>query len=178
MFPKAHAAAYVMMAFRIAYYKVFYPLAYYAAFFSIRASAFSYELMCMGRERLEYYLADYKKRSDTLTKKEQDALRDMRIVQEMYARGFEFTEIDLYKAQAHRFQVIDGKLMPALDSIEGLGDKAADAVVLAARDGQFLSKDDFRQRTKVSKSVIDFMDDLKIFGDIPESNQISLFDFQ
>ena len=178
MFPKAHAAAYVMMAFRIAYYKVFYPLAYYAAFFSIRASAFSYELMCMGRERLEYYLADYKKRSDTLTKKEQDALRDMRIVQEMYARGFEFTEIDLYKAQAHRFQVVDGKLMPALDSIEGLGDKAADAVVLAARDGQFLSKDDFRQRTKVSKSVIDFMDDLKIFGDIPESNQISLFDFQ
>ena len=69
-------------------------------------------------------------------------------------------------------------LMPALDSIEGLGDKAADAVVLAARDGQFLSKDDFRQRTKVSKSVIDFMDDLHIFGDIPESNQISLFDFQ
>ena len=178
MFPKAHAAAYVMMAYRIAYYKIFYPLAYYAAYFSIRASAFSYELMCMGRERLEYYMADYKKRSDTLTKKEQDTVKDMKIVQEMYARGFSFTEVDLYKAQAHRFQVVDGKLMPALDSIEGLGDKAADAVVLAARDGQFLSKDDFRQRTKVSKSVIDFMDDLHIFGDIPESNQISLFDFQ
>ena len=177
MFPKAHAAAYVMMAYRIAYYKIFYPLAYYAAYFSIRASAFSYELMCMGRERLSTW-ADYKKRSDTLTKKEQDTVKDMKIVQEMYARGFSFTEVDLYKAQAHRFQVVDGKLMPALDSIEGLGDKAADAVVLAARDGQFLSKDDFRQRTKVSKSVIDFMDDLLIFGDIPESNQISLFDFQ
>ncbi|MBS6196724.1 MAG: PolC-type DNA polymerase III [Clostridiales bacterium] len=178
MFPKAHAAAYVMMAYRIAYYKIFYPLAYYAAYFSIRASAFSYELMCMGKERLEYYMADYKKRSDTLTKKEQDTMKDMKIVQEMYARGFEFTDVDLYKAQAHRFQIVDGKLMPALDSIEGLGDKAADAVVLAARDGQFLSKDDFRQRTKVSKNVIDFMDDLRIFGDIPESNQISLFDFQ
>ena len=101
----------------------------------------------------------------------------MKIVQEMYARGFSFTEVDLYKAQAHRFQVVDGKLMPALDSIEGLGDKAADAVVLAARDGQFLSKDDFRQRTKVSKTVIDLMGDLGLFGDLPESNQLSLFDF-
>lgn len=178
MFPKAHAAAYVMMAYRIAYYKIFYPLAYYAAYFSIRASAFSYELMCMGKERLEYYMADYQKRSDTLSKKEQDTYKDMKNVQEMYARGFEFVPVDLYKAQAHRFQIVDGKLMPALDTIEGLGDKAADAVVLAARDGKFLSKDDFRQRTKVSKTVIDFMDDLGIFGDLPESNQISLFDFQ
>ena len=178
MFPKAHAAAYVMMAWRIAWFKVFKPLAYYAAFFSIRATAFSYETMCMGRERLDFYLAELRKKGDAASKKEQDTIKDMRIVQEMYARGFSFTEVDLYKAQAHRFQVVDGKLMPALDSIEGLGDKAADAVVLAARDGQFLSKDDFRQRTKVSKSVIDFMDDLHIFGDIPESNQISLFDFQ
>ena len=89
MFPKAHAAAYVMMAWRIAYCKVFYPLAYYAAFFSIRASAFSYEIMCQGRDKLEYFLADYKKRADSLSKKEQDTLRDMRIVQEMYARGFD-----------------------------------------------------------------------------------------
>ncbi|MBS4969067.1 MAG: PolC-type DNA polymerase III, partial [Lachnospiraceae bacterium] len=178
MFPKAHAAAYVMMAYRIAYYKIFYPLAYYAAYFSIRASAFSYELMCMGKEKLEYYMEDYQKRADTLTKKEQDTYKDMKNVQEMYARGFEFVPVDLYKAQAHRFQIVDGKLMPALDTIEGLGDKAADAVVLAARDGKFLSKDDFRQRTKVSKTVIDFMDDLGIFGDLPETNQISLFDFQ
>ena len=177
MFPKAHAAAYVMMAYRIAYYKIFYPLAYYAAYFSIRASAFSYELMCLGRDRLEYYMDDYKKRSDKLSKKEQDTLKDMKIVQEMYARGFEFVPVDLYEGQAHRFQIVDGKLMPALDTIEGLGDKAADAVVLAARDGKFLSKDDFRMRTKVSKTVIDLMDDLGIFGDMPQSNQISLFDF-
>ena len=177
MFPKAHAAAYVMMAYRIAYYKIFYPLAYYAAYFSIRASAFSYELMCLGQERLEYYMHDYERRKDTLSKKEQDTYKDMKIVQEMYARGFTFAPVDLYTAQAHRFQIVDGKLMPALDTIEGLGDKAADAVVLAARDGAFLSKDDFRNRTKVSKTVIDLMDDLGVFGDIPESNQISLFDF-
>ena len=177
MFPKAHAAAYVMMAYRIAWYKVFHPLAYYAAFFSIRATSFSYELMCMGKERLEYYMAEIRKKGDEASKKEQDTLKDMRIVQEMYARGFDFVPIDLYKAKAHRFQIIGNKLMPALDTIEGLGDKAAEAVVDAAAKGKFLSKDDFRDRTKVSKTVIDLMDDLDLFGDIPQSNQMSLFDF-
>ena len=177
MFPKAHAAAYVMMAWRIAYCKVFYPLAYYAAFFSIRASGFSYELMCQGREKLEVHLADYKKRSDTLSKKEQDTLRDMRIVQEMYARGFEFTPIDIYKAKARHFQIVDGKLMPSLSSIDGLGEKAAEGIVDAAKDGTFLSKEDFRNRSKVSKTVCDLMSELHILGDLPESNQLSLFDF-
>ncbi len=177
MFPKAHAAAYVMMAWRIAYCKVFHPLAYYAAFFSIRATSFSYELMCQGKEKLNYALADYERRKETLTKKEQDTIKDMKIVQEMYARGFTFMPMDLFIAQAHAFQIIDGKLMPALDTIEGLGDKAAEAVVEAAKDGPFLSKDDFRQRTKVSKTVIDLMDDLGILGELPESNQLSLFDF-
>ena len=177
MFPKAHAAAYVMMAYRIAYCKVFYPLAYYAAYFSIRASAFSYELMCQGKEKLEHYMSEYKKKYDTLSKKEQDTYKDMKNVQEMYARGFEFMPVDLYRAQAHRFQIIDGKLMPSLSTIEGLGDKAADAVVEAAKNGPFLSKDDFRQRTKVSKTVIDLMDDLGLMGELPESNQLSLFDF-
>ena len=179
MFPKAHAAAYVMMAYRIAYFKVFYPLAYYAAYFSIRASAFSYEYMCMGRERLEYYMADFKKRKETkqLSNKEEDMLKDMKLVQEMYARGFEFEPIDLYRVAAHKFQIFGNKLMPALSTIEGMGDKAADAVVDAALDGPFLSKDDLRERSKASKTVVDLMDDLGILGDIPESNQISLFDF-
>jgi len=177
MFPKAHAAAYVMMAYRIAYCKVYYPLAYYAAYFSIRASAFSYELMCQGKEKLEYYIRDYKKRSDTLSNKEQETLKDMRLVQEMYARGFEFLPIDLYKSKATKFQIVDGKLLPPFSTIEGMGDKAADAVELAAADGPYLSLDDFRQRTKVSKTVIDFMADLGLFGDLPTSNQLSLFDF-
>ena len=176
MFPKAHAAAYVMMAWRIAWFKVYQPLAYYAAFFSIRATAFSYETMCMGKERLEYHMDEIRKKGDAATKKEQDSMRDMRIVQEMYARGFEFLPIDIYKARAHRFQIIDGKLMPAIDTIEGLGEKAADAVEEAAAQGRFLSRDDFRDRTKVSKTVIDQMAEMKLFGDIPESNQISLFD--
>ena len=176
MFPKAHAAAYVMMAWRIAYCKVFYPLAYYASFFSIRANGFSYELMCQGREKLEHYLADYRKRIDTLSKKEQDTLRDMRIVQEMYARGYDFTPIDIYRAKARHFQIIDGKLMPSLSSIDGLGEKAADAVVDASKDGKFLSREDFRNRTKVSKTVCDLMGDLGLLGDLPESNQLSLFD--
>ena len=127
MFPKAHAAAYVMMAYRIAWFKVFQPLAYYGAYFSIRATAFSYELMCMGKEKLEVYMAEIRKKGDAASKKEQD--------------------------------------------------KAADAVVDAAVQGRFLSKDDFRDRTKVSKTVIDLMDKLGLFGDIPQSNQISLFDF-
>ncbi len=176
MFPKAHAAAYVMMAWRIAYCKVFYPLAYYAAFFSIRASGFSYEMMCQGREKLEYFLADYRRRADTLSNREQDTMRDLRIVQEMYARGYEFTPIDVYTAQAARFQIVDGKIMPSLSSIDGLGDRAAYAVVEAAKDGVFLSKEDFWQRTKVSKGVIDLMVDMGILNDLPESNQLSLFD--
>ena len=177
MFPKAHAAAYVMMAWRIAYCKVFYPLAYYAAYFSIRATAFSYELMCQGKEKLEVYKRDYEKRKDTLSKKEQDTYKDMRIVQEMYARGFDFLPLDIYTAHPNRFQIVDGKLMPALNTIDGLGDNAAVSIAEAAKDGPFLSKDDFRDRTKVSKTIVDMMSDLGLFGDIPESNQLSLFDF-
>ena len=176
MFPKAHAAAYVMMAYRIAYCKIHYPLAYYAAYFGIRADAFSYEIMCQGKDKLDYYMKDYKKRIDTLSKKEQDVMKDMKIVQEMYARGFEFLPIDLYRAKAKMFQIIDGKLMPSLASIEGMGDKAAEAVEEASKDGPYLSLDDFRQRTKVSKTVIDLMHDLGLFGNLPQSNQLSLFD--
>ena len=177
LFPKAHAAAYVMMAWRIAYCKVFYPLAYYAAYFSIRATGFSYELMCQGKDRLENYMKDYKKRKDTLSNKEQDVFKDMRIVQEMYARGFDFMPLDIYRAHPNRFQIIDGKLMPAINSIDGLGDNAAIYISEAAKDGPFLSKDDFRERTHVSRTAVDLMSDLGLLGSLPESNQLSLFDF-
>ena len=183
MFPKAHACAYVMMAFRIAYFKVYYPLAYYAAYFSIRATAFNYELMCQGREKLEFYMAEFKRRAASndstvkLSKKEEDTLKDMKIVQEMYARGYEFLPIDIYRAKAHTFQVIEGKLMPALSTIDGLGDKAADQVVDAAAAGKFLSKDDFKTRSKVSGTVVDTMEALGLLGDLPATNQISFMDF-
>ena len=176
MFPKAHAAAYVMMAWRIAYCKVFYPLAYYAAFFSIRATSFSYELMCQGKDKLEFYIAEYKKK-DKLSAKEEGTLRDMRIVQEMYARGFEFLPLDLYKSDARYFQIVDGKLLPPFNSIDGMGDKAAESLAIAASGGKFLSKDDLRERGKVSKSIIELLSDLDIISDLPESNQLSFFDF-
>ncbi len=187
MFPKAHAAAYVMMAWRIAYCKIHYPLAYYGAFFSIRAKAFSYEQMCQGQAHMEAIMKEYKRRMDAvankeagaqpLSNKEELAYGDMRVVQEMYARGFEFEPIDIFKAQSRSFQIVGDKLMPSLSSIDGLGEKAADAIVEAAKDGPFLSRDDFRERTKVSKTVVDLMAQLGLLGDLPESNQLSLFDF-
>ena len=177
MFPKAHAAAYVMMAWRVAYFKVNYPLAYYAAYFSIRASGFSYELMCQGKAKLDAVIADFKARKDVLSKKEQDSLKDIKIVEEMYARGYEFMPIDLYRAHSRLFQIIDGKIMPSFNSIDGMGDKAAESLMEAAKNGPFLSKDDLRERAKVSKTIVDLMGEMKLLGDIPESNQISLFDF-
>ena len=186
MFPKAHAAAYVMMAWRIAYCKIHYPLAYYGAFFSIRAKAFSYEQMCQGQAHLEAIMAEYKRRMDAvsgkeagavpLSNKEELAYGDMRIVQEMYARGYEFMPIDIFRAHSRSFRILDGKLMPSLSSIDGVGEAAADAIMEAAKDGPFLSKDDFRERTKVSKTVVELMSELGILGNLPESNQLSLFD--
>ena len=176
MFPKAHAAAYVMMAWRIAYFKVNYPLAYYAAFFSIRASAFDYKLMCQGKEALEANMAELQKidkNEQTATIK--DTLRDMKIVQEMYARGFEFLPIDLYKASADRFQIIDGKIMPSFGSLPGMGPSAAISLQEAAKEGPFTSKEDIRIRGKVSKSILDDMEALGILGDIPETNQYDFF---
>ena len=126
---------------------------------------------------MNYHIKQYKSKGDQLSKKEQDVLKDMKIVQEMYARGFEFVPIDIYRAKAKMFQIVDGKLMPSLASIEGMGDKAAEAVEEAAKDGAYLSLDDFRQRTKVSKTVIDLMAELGLFEDLPQSNQLSLFDF-
>ena len=178
MFPKGHAVAYVMMAYRVGWYKVYRPLAYYAAYFSIRAKAFSYEKMCQGQRHLEEIMDEFNSRKDSLSKMEQDQYGDMCLVEEMYARGFEFMPIDIYRVQPHRFQIIDGKLMPSLDAIDGLGSVAADSIVLAARDGKFLSKDDLRQRGKVGKSITDTLDRLGIISDLPETNQISLFDFQ
>ena len=178
MFPKAHAAAYVMMAWRVAYCKVFYPLAYYCAYYSIRANAFDYEKMAMGRERLEYYINDYKaKKADgTISNVEDDELKDMRIVQEMYARGFEFVPIDIYKAKARSFQIIDGKIMPSFKVISKVGESAGESIEIAARDGEFLSKDDLRQRAKIGQTVIEKLGELGLLDGMAESNQLSLFD--
>ena len=177
MFPKAHAVAYVMMGIRIAWFKIHHPLAYYAAFFTIRATAFDYELMCQGKENLEKHLKLYKS-NPNLTAKEKDTVRDMKIVQEFYARGFEFLPIDLYKSEAVKFTIVDGKLLPPFSSIDGMGGIAAEALYLAAKGEPFMSKDDIAQRAKVSRSTLDVMGELGLLGDLPESNQLSIFDLK
>jgi DNA polymerase-3 subunit alpha (Gram-positive type) len=118
LFPKAHAAGYVMMAFRIAFFKLYYPLAFYAAYFTIRGSGFSYEKMCRGPEVLAGYIADCEKRIHGLTRRERAILHVMYLCREMYARGFKFMKLDLFRAKAHEFQVIEGMLMPSIDSID------------------------------------------------------------
>ncbi len=176
MFPKAHAAAYVMMGWRVAYYKVNYPLAYYTAFFSIRASAFDYKLMCQGKEALEANLKELQKTpKEQQTATVKDTIRDMKIVQEMYARGIEFMPIDLYRADAVNFQIIDGKIMPSFGSIPGMGAKAAEQLQEAAKEGPFISKEDIRVRGKVSKTILEDMELLGLLGDLPDTNQYDFF---
>jgi DNA polymerase-3 subunit alpha (Gram-positive type) len=134
--------------------------------------------MCQGSDKLEFYIRDYKKRRNSLASKEQDTLKGMKLVQEMYARGYEFLPIDIYSSKATKFQIVDGKLLPPFSSIDGMGEKAADAMEMAAdRTNPYLSRDDFRTRTKASKTLVDLMGDLGLLGDMPESNQLSLFDF-
>lgn len=209
MFPKAHAAAYVMMGWRIAYWKINYPLAYYAAFFTSRAKAFSYGDMCLGPAKVDKWIAEFKQRlkkekggkaddlevdfdesSDAsegesgkskggdgkITPKEEGMYRDMQIVREMYARGYDFCKIDLYKAKAKDFQIVDGKIMPSFTSIEGMGEKAAEQLEIAAKDGVFKSIEDIKNRAKVSQSVLDTMAECGILDGFSKTNQLTIFD--
>ncbi len=180
MFPKAHAAAYIMMALRVAWYKVYYPLAYYAAFFGIRAKQFNYETMCQGQQKLQMEYEEVKSRiNNHIAQPKDDATySDMRVVQEMYARGFEFLPLDIYKARAHDFQIIDDKIMPSLDSIEGMGDKAAEQLeeVIAQMDGPFESKKEMAEKCGINKTVMETMTKLGLLDGMKEDSQLSIFD--
>lgn len=176
MFPKAHAAAYVMMAWRVAYCKVFYPKEYYTAYYSIRADGFDYDKMCFGLDKLRYHIKEYMSIPKP-TNTEALCLRDMRICEEMYARGIEFAPIDVYKAKASSFQITDdGRIMPSFSCMAGLGEAVAQGIEEGARAGQFLSKDDFINRTRCPKAFAEKFSELGILGDIPSSNQMSIFD--
>ncbi|MBE5941058.1 MAG: PolC-type DNA polymerase III [Lachnospiraceae bacterium] len=185
MFPKAHAAAYVMMAWRIAWFKVNYPLAYYTAYFSIRAKAFNYETMCRGKDKLEYYMKEINsKTKEQRTGADDDAMREMRMAQEMYARGFEFWPLDIYQADDVNCLIIDGKIMPPFDSVEGVAGKAASQIKEAVKElrkddpnAKFISKEDLRLRSGIGKSTIEKMSSLGILDGMPESSQLSIFDF-
>ena len=175
MFPKAHAAAYVMNAFRIAYYKINYPLAYYAAMFSIRVTTFDYAVMAQGRDVLEENARAIEAK-EKRSPKEEEMLKDIMIVREMYGRGFEFHRLDLYKARARHFTILDGRLMPSLISIQGLGETNADAIEEEAKKGPFLSIEEFRSRTRTSSTITELLVTYGILGALPESNQLTLFD--
>ena len=181
MFPKAHAAAYVMMAWRIAYCKIYYPLEYYTAYFTIRAKGFDYEMMCFGKEKVDKQLESLKRAKEEgkgkQTATEKDMETALKSVQAMYARGYDFAPIDLKLVKPTHFQVIDGKIMPSLTSIAGLGESVAVGIVEAAKGEPFLSMEDFRNRSKASSTITDKLGELGILGDIPETDQISLFDY-
>ncbi len=175
MFPKAHAAAYVTNAFRIAWFKVHEPLAYYAAYFSIRAKAFDSDVMCHGKEKAKNKMKEIELMGNVATQKDKDMYDDLEIVWEMYARGFEFLPIDLYKSDSKNFLIDDGKIRPPLNSIPGLGNVAADSIVDARKDGRFMSIDDLKIRSRAGKSVIEMLTNAGCLEGMSQSNQMSLF---
>lgn len=175
MFPKAHAVAYVMMAFRIAYYKVYYPLAYYATYFSIRAKEFNLKDMTGGREHVKNKIAEIKALGNNASNKESLSLVSLELALEMYCRGFEFTRVDLYRSHYKNFLIVDGKLVPPLAAIEGLGEKAAMQIYEEARVKPFISKEDLQSRAKVNKSNLEKLEAFGCLGSLPDSNQMSFF---
>lgn len=181
MFPKAHAAAYVVMSSRIAYYKVHYPAAYYTAYYTVKGKGFDYEKMCVSLPKLRQNLKalkEYMAQNRDTTANDKLLLRDMRIVEEMMARGISFTPIDLFEAKAKEFRLMpDGKIMPSLNSIAGLGDNAAESIEADAKNGPYLSIEEFISRTKVTKTNAELLKSLGLLGSIPETNQLSIFDF-
>src|SRR5690606_806777 len=170
MFPKAHAAAYVLMAVRIAYFKVHYPLYYYAAYFTVRAEDFDLEAMVRGSEALRSKIEEINAKGMDATAKEKNLLTVLELALEMCERGFKFQPVDLYRSQASEF-VIDGdSLIPPFNAIPGLGTSAAQNIVSARKKGEFLSKEDLQQRGKVSKTVIEYLEKQGCLDGLPEKN--------
>ncbi len=185
MFPKGHAAAYVMMAWRVAWCKVFYPLAYYTAYFSIRAGAFDYEKMAVGQSHLKALLLDYRRRDKEkqLSNTESDELIVMNLCEEMYARGFDFMPVDIYRAKARSFQIFDGKIMPSFKVIKGVGESDGEKIEIAVEElrannpnAKFLSKDDLKQKAGVGDTTINKLSELGLLDGMTDSNQLSIFD--
>lgn len=175
MFPKAHAAAYVMMAFRIAWFKVYYPEAFYATYFTVRADEFDASMMCHGKEKVKNKIKEYELKGNNMTQKEKNTLTILEVANEMYARGIKFLPIDIYKSDAVKFKIEKDGLRPPLNALQGLGVSAAHSIAEARNQGEFLSVDDLRIRAKVSKTVIEILQQNGCLDGLPESNQISLF---
>ena len=175
MFPKGHAVAYVMMAVRIAYFKVYYPKAYYATYFTVRADDFDADLICKGKNAVRAKMKEIQNMGNNASKKDNDLLTILEIANEMYCRGINVLPVDLYKSDSVKFLIKDEEILPPLNALQGVGDTAAKSIVSAREDGQFLSKEDLRQRAKISKTVIQVLDDHGCLKGFPETNQLSLF---
>ncbi len=176
MFPKAHAAAYVIMALRVAYYKVYHPLEYYSTYFTVRGSEdFDYVTMVTSEENVRSKVKEYRNKNDASVK-DKGTLTVLELVMEMMARGFHFHEIDIYRAEATRFTVIDGKIMPPLNSVPQLGSSAAQSVVDARKNGKFNTISELRERTSLNGTVIELLKELGCLKGMPERSQMSIFD--
>ncbi len=175
MFPKAHAVAYVSMAFKIAYYKVHHPLAFYAAYFTIKAKEFDAQLIVAGKEAVTKTIKKYEAKRNTLTNKERSQLTILEVALEMYHRGFGFLPVDLYNSDGLNFLIKDDKLLPPLTALQGLGENAAMNIIKAKERGPFISVEDLQDRARVNRTVIDILKNHGCLALLPESNQISLF---
>lgn len=175
MFPKGHAVAYVMMAVRIAYYKVYYPEAYYTTYFTVRADDFDADLICKGEEAIKAKMEELNSMGNNISVKEKGLLTILEISYEMYKRGLNFLKVDLYKSEATKFKIEEDGIRPPLNALQGVGDNAAKSIVECRINGEFISKEDLRLRSKVSKTVIETLDNHGCLEGMQESNQLSLF---
>ena len=176
MFPKAHAAAYVMMAFRIAYFKINYPKAYYAAYFTVRAcDDFDYSCMCKGIDVAKAAIREIHAKGMEATAKDKTKLTVLELVVEFYARGFRFAPIDLYQSDARKFIVTEDGLLPPFNSLQGLGTNAAQSIVDGRAAGEFHTIEELKERTSLGRSLIDLLKENGILQGMPETNQLTLF---
>ncbi len=175
MFPKAHAAAYVMMAFRIAYFKVHHPTAFYNTYFTIKANDFDAQIVLQGKEKIKEILKEINQKGNDATAKDKSTARVLKIVLEAMLRGIEFVTVDIYNSKAKEFVITDEGLLPPLISIDGLGASAADSLVEARKDGEFTSIEDLSNRASLTKTVIEVMKEHGSLDGLPETDQLSLF---
>jgi DNA polymerase-3 subunit alpha (Gram-positive type) len=175
MFPKAHAVAYVMMAFRIAYFKVHHPLPFYAAFFSLRSGDLDAQLLVGGEQAVRSEMEAIEAKGFDATPKERTTATHLEIVLEAMARGIEFLPVDLYKSSDRWFTIEDGCLRPPFASLQGVGASAAAGIVEARQAGEFISIEDLRQRSGISKAVVETLRLHGCLAGLPETNQLTLF---
>lgn len=175
MFPKAHAAAYVISAVRTAFFKLYHPIAYYATYFTVRAEDFDLELLCQGYDAILKRLVEIEQKAFAASPKEKASISILEMALEMTARGFSFKPIDLYRSEATRWTIEGDSLIPPFAAIAGIGENAARNIAASRDGGEFLSVEDFQQRSKATKTIVEVLGGMGCFRGLPESNQLSLF---